>query len=228
MKYDGYSHSNGRKDRLDLLYNGSKLKELREICMAQRLATEYVNATMQMTDIQMDQFLQYTQAFRVTNRVKVMDSGEQEFVLEDESGEEVHLPFERKNGLYVCELSCRLVTPHLTNAVRKLFAAFKGSGKVNRIYRGFTMSYDYHAGTVHRITQVAGNDSIVIYEYKNTAGELQRLFNSNEAEKEIESIQHHINVLLDQRIAAGNDKLITKTIDERLRRFNQRLFVLEA
>ncbi|MGV2686377.1 non-ribosomal peptide synthetase module, partial [Clostridium perfringens] len=64
--------------------------------------------------------------------------------------------------------------------------------------------------------------------YKNTAGELQRLFNSNEAEKEIESIQHHINMLLDQRIAAGNDNLITKTIDERLRRFNQRLFVLEA
>ncbi|EGG36928.1 hypothetical protein HMPREF9412_4860, partial [Paenibacillus sp. HGF5] len=47
---------------MDLLYNGSKLKELREIFMAQRLATEYVNATMQMTDIQMDQFLQYTQA----------------------------------------------------------------------------------------------------------------------------------------------------------------------
>lgn len=196
--------------------------------MAQRLATEYVNATMQMTDIQMDQFLQFNQAFRVSNRVKVMDSGEQVFVLEDESGEEVHLPFERKNGVYICELSCRLVTPHLTNAVRKLFAAFRGSGRVNRIYRGFTMSYDYHEGTVHRITQITGNESIVIYEYKNTTGELQRLFNSNEAEKEIESIQHHINVLLDQRIAAGGNTFITMTIDERLRKYNQRLFVLEA
>ena len=65
--------------------------------MAQRLATEYVNATMQMTDIQMDQFLQYTQAFRVTNRVKVMDSGEQEFVLEDESGKK-----------FICPLNARM------------------------------------------------------------------------------------------------------------------------
>lgn len=196
--------------------------------MAQRLATEYVNATMQMTDVQMNQFLQSAHAFRVGSRVKVMDGGAQELVLEDESGEEVHLPFERKNGLYVCELSCRLVTPHLTNAVRKLFAACKGSGRVNRIYRGFTMSYDYRYGTVHRITQVSGNDSIVIYEYKNTAGELQRLFNSKEAEKEIEAIQLNINVLLDQRIAAGDDQRMIQAIDERLRRFNRRLFVLEA
>ncbi|OOC58319.1 non-ribosomal peptide synthetase module [Paenibacillus ihbetae] len=196
--------------------------------MAQRLATEYVNATMQMTDVQMDRFLQGTHALRVSSRVKVMDGGEHEFVLEDESGEEVHLPFERKNGLYVCELSCRLVTPHLADAVRKLFTAFKGSGKVNRIYRGFTMSYDYHVGTVHRITQMTGNESIVIYEYKNTAGELQRLFNSKEAEKEIESIQQNINFLLDQRIAAGNDMLKIQSIDEQLRSYNQRLFVLEA
>lgn len=195
--------------------------------MAHRLATEYVNATMQMTDVQMNQFLQSTITSQINFRVKVMDGGGQEIVLEDESGEEVHLPFERKDGFYVCELSCRLVTPQLTNAVRKLFSAFKGSGKVNRIYRGFIMSYDYHDGIVERIEQLAEDDCSLIYEYKNTAGELQRLYNSNETEKEIESIHLRINDLLDQRIAAVTMSSI-ESIDEQLRKFNQRLFVLEA
>lgn len=195
--------------------------------MAHRLATEYVNATMQMTDVQMNQFLQSTIASQINFRVKVMDGGGQEIVLEDESGEEVHLPFERKDGFYVCELSCRLVTPELTNAVRKLFSAFKGSGKVNRIYRGFIMSYDYHEGTVQRIAQLAEDACSLVYEYKNTTGELQRLFNSNETEREIESIHRNINDLLDQRIATVSRSMI-EHIDEQLRHYNQRLFVLEA
>ncbi|MFC7678072.1 non-ribosomal peptide synthetase module [Paenibacillus sp. GCM10028914] len=195
--------------------------------MAHRLATEYVNATMQMTDVQMNQFLQSTVISQINFRVKVTDGGGQEIVLEDESGEEVHLPFEREDGFYVCELSCRLVNPKLTNAVRKLFSAFKGSGKVNRIYRGFVMSYDYHEGTVKRIVQLAEDACSLVYEYKNTMGELQRLFNSNETEREIESIQRNINDLLDQRIAAVTPSIIER-IDEQLRQYNQRLFVLEA
>ncbi|WP_422660147.1 non-ribosomal peptide synthetase module [Paenibacillus sp. EC2-1] len=195
--------------------------------MAHRLATEYVNATMQMTDVQMNQFLQSTIASQINFRVKVMDGGGQEIVLEDESGEEVHLPFERKDGFYVCELSCRLVTSELTNAVRKLFSAYKGSGKVNRIYRGFIMSYDYHEGAVKRIAQLAEDACSLVYEYKNTTGELQRLFNSNETEREIESIQRNINDLLDQRITTVSPCIIER-IDEQLRNYNQRLFVLEA
>ncbi|WP_054956398.1 hypothetical protein [Paenibacillus dakarensis] len=195
--------------------------------MAHRLATEYVNATMQMTDVQMNQFLQSTITSQINFRVKVMDSGGQEIMLEDESGEEVHLPFERKDGLYVCELSCRLVTPGLTNAVRKLFSAFRGSGKVNRIYRGFIMSYDYHEGTVKRIVQLSEDASSLVYEYKNTTGELQRLFNSNETEKEIELIHKSINDLLDERFSAASLPVIDR-IDSQLRHYNQRLFVLEA
>lgn len=195
--------------------------------MAHRLATEYVNATMQMTDVQMNQFLQSTMTSQINFRVKVMDGGGQEILLEDESGEEVHLPFERKDGFYVCELSCRLVTLQLTNAVRKLFSAYKGSGKVNRIYRGFIMSYDYQEGNVKRIAQLAEDACSLVYEYKNTTGELQRLFNSNETEKEIESIHRKINDLLDQRIAALTASVI-EGIDTQLRQYNQRLFVLEA
>ncbi|WP_106768525.1 non-ribosomal peptide synthetase module [Paenibacillus faecalis] len=196
--------------------------------MAHRLATEYVNAIMQMTDVQMTQFLQSTIASQINFRVKVMEGGGQEIVLEDESGEEVHMPFElRGDGLYVCELSCRVITPHLTNAVRRIFTAFKGSGKVNRIYRGFIMSYDYLGGAVRRITQLSEDGCSLVYEYKDTAGELQRLYNSNETEKEIESIHRNINDLLDQRIAAVAVSDIGN-IDEQLRKYNQRLFVLEA
>lgn len=195
--------------------------------MAHRLATEYVNATMQMTDVQMNQFLQSTITTQINLRVKVMDGGGQEIVLEDEGGEEVHLPFERKDGFYVCELSCRLVTPELTNAVRKLFSACKGSGKVNRIYHGFIMSYDYQEGTVKRIAQLAEDACSLVFEYKNTTGELLRLFNSNESEREIESIHRNINDLLDQRISAVTPSIIER-IDQQLRQYNQRLFVLEA
>ncbi|NMO95290.1 non-ribosomal peptide synthetase module [Paenibacillus lemnae] len=195
--------------------------------MAHKIATEYVNATMQMTDVQMDQFLHGTTAAQFNIRVKVVDGGGHEFMLEDESGEEVHLPFERKNGLYICALSCRLVTPGLTNAVRKLFAAFKGSGRVNRIYRGFTMSYDYFDGTVQRIAQLTDGDCSLVYQHKDTVGELQRLFDNHATEREIECIQGRINDLLDQRLLTSSLSEI-QCIDEQLRNYNQRLFILEA
>ena len=195
--------------------------------MAHRLATEYVNAKMQMTDIQMNQFLQNTVPLQVNFRVKVIDGGGQEIVIDDDSGEEVHLSFERKNGMFVCVLSCRLITPRLTNTVRKLFSAYKGSGKVNRIYNGFIMSYDYLEGTVRRISQLTDGSCTLVYEYKNTAGELQRLYESREAEVEIDTIRGHINCLLDQRLAAAGPTAI-QSIDEQLRSYNQQLFMLEA
>lgn len=195
--------------------------------MANRIATEYVKATMRMTDIQMDQFLQHTTAYQVQHRVKVMDSGGQEIVLEGDSGEEVHLPFKLKDGMYVCELSCRLVTPSLTNAVRSLFAAHQGTGRVNRIYRGFMMSYDYQDGTVQRITQCTEESRSVVYAAKNTAGDLERLFLNDMAEREIEGVRCKINELLDQRLASAGSPEI-EGIDKELRDCHKRLFVLEA
>ncbi|MBO2943957.1 non-ribosomal peptide synthetase module [Paenibacillus sp. F411] len=195
--------------------------------MAHKIATEYVNATMQMTDVQMDQFLQGKRGSTLQMRVGVLEGGGHAIMLEDESGEEVHLPFERRNGMYVCELSCRLVTPKLTNEVRKLFAAFKGSGRVNRIYRGFTMSYDYHEGTVQRIAQLADGECSLVYEHKDTAGELERLFQSHAAEVEIKVIQDRVNALLDERLKSTS-MTHTRNIDEQLRLYNHRLFILEA
>lgn len=64
--------------------------------MAQRLAMEYVNATMQMTEFQLNQFLLTADTSYISHRVKVLGAGEQEIVLEEAGGEEVHLSLNAK------------------------------------------------------------------------------------------------------------------------------------
>lgn len=54
--------------------------------MAQRLATEYVNTTLQMTEFQMNQFLLTADTCYISHRVKVLGGGEQEIVLEENGG----------------------------------------------------------------------------------------------------------------------------------------------
>lgn len=194
--------------------------------MAQRLATEYVKATMRLSEPQMHLFLRMTEDGRLHHRVKVLDNGCQEIVLEDVSGEEVHFPFDRIEGFYICELSCRLVNQHLTNVVRKLFMAFKGDGVVHRIYEGFTMTYVYTQGTVRKIVEKTGENIRVIYEYKNTLLELQHLFQARDVEREINRVYAEIDSLLDTRNDATIEQL--HQIDETLARCQKRLFELEA
>jgi len=195
--------------------------------MAQRLATEYVNASLRLSEVQMSQFIHKVYDPHVRQRVKVLDNGSQEVVLEDDSGEEVHLPFDRRDGYYVCELSFRLEKPHLTNVMRLLFAAFKGSGMVTRIYNGFMMMYYYQDGRVRKIVEFSRDSYKLVYEFKDTLGELQRIYRNNDVEREIESIHARINALLDQRIVAKEAASVT-AIDDELRGYTRRLFVLEA
>lgn len=194
--------------------------------MAQRLATEYVKASLRLSEAQMSQFIHKVNDPHVRQCVKILDGGGQEVVLEDEDGEGIHLPFDRLNGFYVCEASFRLVNPHLTNVIRRLFAAFKGSGLVNRIYDGFTMMYYYEMGRIQKIVEHTESSYTIVYEYKNTIGELQRLFNANDIEREIVDIQHQINELLDLRLVSQESKI--KQIDQQLRQNTKRLFALEA
>ena len=93
--------------------------------MAQRLATEYVKTTLTLSETQMDEFLQAVDDPQVHYRIKVLDNGGQEIVLEHIAGEEVHLFFEAKEGGYVCELTCRLIHPQLTLFIRKLFVRLR-------------------------------------------------------------------------------------------------------
>ena len=194
--------------------------------MAQRLATEYVNASMRLTEVQMSQFIHKVYDPHVRQRVKVLDNGGQEVVLEDDGGEEVHLPFERVDGYYVCEMSFRLEKPHLTNVMRLLFAAFKGSGMVTRIYNGFMMMYYYQEGRVRKIVEYSRDSYKLVFEYKDAAAELQQIYRNNDIELEIARIRKEINALLDQRFIA--DEADVERIDNELRQCSRRLFVLEA
>lgn len=195
--------------------------------MAQRLATEYVNASLRLSEVQMSQFVHKVYDPHVRQRVKVLENGGQEVVLEDDGGEEVHLPFDRKDGYYVCELSFRLEKPHLTNVMRLLFAAFKGSGLVTRIYNGFMMMYYYQEGRVQKIVEYSRESYKLVFELKDTVKELQRIYRSNDVEMEIVRIRKSINGLLDERFVAQDTNEVER-IDDELRNCSRRLFVLEA
>ncbi|ETT45173.1 hypothetical protein C162_21588 [Paenibacillus sp. FSL R7-269] len=195
--------------------------------MAQRLAMEYVNATMQMTEFQLNQFLQTADTSYISHRVKVLGAGEQEIVLEEAGGEEVHLSFERKGGIYMGSLTCRVVNPHLINAVRKLFFMYKGTGTVNRIYKDLTMMYYYEGGSVRRISEVRPEGTKLIYQHKYSVAEMLAVYKRQSVEGEIEQLRQEIDRLLDMRNRSQQEAVINE-VDERLAEAAGQLFRLEA
>jgi hypothetical protein len=196
--------------------------------MAKRLATEYVNARLQLSADDLDRFVRFVGGQNIRIRVRVVGCGNQEMALVDEvSGEEVSLTFEQRDDRYVCELSCRLVHPKLTDAMRRAVAAFRGDAVVNRIYAGFTMTYYYKRGAVHKIVEHGRGGARVVFERRDTVGELESLYVSRQVEMEIERIQDAIDELLDLRnqCTSPDEK---RAVDERLREYTKRLFILEA
>ncbi|MBJ6362908.1 non-ribosomal peptide synthetase module [Paenibacillus sp. GCM10012307] len=196
--------------------------------MTQRLATEYVKARLELTEDEMSRFVRFFGDPHIRMQVRVLDGGNQELVLEDDaSKEEIRLTFERQEDLFVGELSCRLVYPKLTNAMRKAVSMFKGDAIVNRIYPTYTMVYYYVRGDVHKIIEFSKNKTHLVYESKNTMGQLEKQFNNLNIEQEIAFIQNAINKLLDLRNQAKRMEEIT-AIDELLREHARQLFMLEA
>lgn len=195
--------------------------------MAHRLATEYVKACLKLTEAEMTQFVQIFSEHHVVIQVKVFENGNQEMVFQDDSGEELVLSFECKSGIYVSEGSYRVGTAELANLMRKAVSSFKGDAIVNRIYPAFTMVYYYERGIVVKIVELTKQNSKIIYEYKNTQGKLEELFQKRSVELEIQLIQLDINRLLDQRNQM-KDVEILRVIDEQLHRMTHRLFALEA
>ncbi len=195
--------------------------------MAQRLATEFIKARLLLPESQMSKFLQHIQDPHVHYWVRVLDGGSREIVLEDESGEEVCLSFDRRRNLFVCELSCRLVNPRLTHLVRQLFVTFKGDGMVRRIYPGFVMLDFYADGSVRRIIELTGGTSRLVFEHRDQIPELEYRFRSTDIEKEIKQIRLRVDLLLDRRQASVclEEKL---RIDRMLQTESKRLFILEA
>lgn len=195
--------------------------------MAQRLATEFIKARLLLPESQMSKFLQHIHDPRIRCRVRVLDGGSREIVLEDESGEGVCLPFDRRRNLFVCELSCRLVNPRLTHLVRQLFVTFKGDGMIRRIYPGFVMLDFYADGSVRRIIELAGSASRLVFEHRDQVPELEYRFRTTDIEKEIEQIRLRVDLLLDRRRSgiSAEEKL---RIDRLLHKEARRLFILEA
>lgn len=196
--------------------------------MAQRIATEYVNASLQLTADEMSGLIRFFEEQHIKQQVLVLDNGNHEMVLEDDAGrEEVRLTFERQQDRYVCVMSCRLIHPKLTNAMRKAVSVFRGDAIVNRIYPNYTMNYIYEQGAVRKIVEYAGGNTRVVFEYKDTIGQLEAQFRITDVEQEIVILQGAINQLLDLRNQC-KDKEQIAVIDERLRSHTRSLFLLEA
>lgn len=195
--------------------------------MAQRFATVYVKTCLTLSEAQMLEFVRLFQDHQVLLRVKVFENGSQEVVLADVQDGEISLTFDRVGGAYVCRGTCRLTGPKLTNLMRSAVSAFKGSAVVNRLYQGFTMVYHYERGAVVKIAEVKGNSETVVYEHKDTLGQLEQLFLKKSVEAEIDAVYAHINQLLDLRNESPQED-IQRIIDERLQKLTHRLFVLEA
>ncbi|MBO9609732.1 MAG: non-ribosomal peptide synthetase module [Paenibacillaceae bacterium] len=195
--------------------------------MAQRLATEYVKTCLELTEAEMSHFIQLFADHQASLYVKVLENGSQEIVLSDDANTDVVLSFERKHGKYVCTGSCRMTSLKLVNAMRQAVALYKGSATVHRIYRGYTMVYQYERGSVVRITEWKGDEMKLIYEHKDTVAELTELFKMNEVELEITAVQSQIDGLLDARNRMS-DAPSRMVVDKRLKQLSHRLFVLEA
>ncbi len=195
--------------------------------MAKRLATVYVKTCLILTEAEMSRFLQMIAEHQVVLKVKVCENGNQEVVIQADAGEELVLTFERMGGQYVCKGSCQIRDAKLTNIMRKAVAAFKGDAVVHRIYTGYTIAYYYERGSVSKITELSGRGEKVIFERKDSLGEMQRLFSSRRIETEIGVTRMEINALLDLRNHVRNQNA-RKRIDERLQRLSHKLFVLEA
>ncbi len=196
--------------------------------MAQRVATEYVNANLQLSEAEMPKLISMCELQQLRLQVFVLDNGNQEVVLEDESvGESIRLTFERADGRFRCSLTCRVVHPKLANALRNLVATFRGDAVVNRIYQGFTMIYHYIQGKVARIVECKGTNLRTVFEHRDTAGRLQTLFNLLSVEEEINRLRNSVNDLLDLRNQTEEPGLI-REIDQSLKYHSRMLFALEA
>ena len=196
--------------------------------MAQRLATEYVKTCLVLDEAELSQLLQLFQNHNLVFKVKVLELGDQEVVFENASGaDSLALTFERKLGKYVLEGSCRFTDLRLANAMRKAVSQYKGDAIVNRIYESYTVEYQYRAGAVVRITERTKRGDRLVYEHKDTIGELARTFRGIGAEAEIQVLRLEINEWLDRRNGGANPDEIAR-IDAELHRLSHRLFVLEA
>lgn len=199
--------------------------------MAKRLATKFVKADLQFTEEEMGRFIERLRLTEhaVNLKVRICENGNQEVVLRDpEMGEDVVLPFEKRRDRYVAIGCTFLLHSHrLAETMRKAIVTGRGNARMHRIYSSFTMVYEYAGGTVVRITERSGAGEKPIYEYRDSAGELERLYVDQSVEEQIRETREKIDVLLDRRNRLNGAGQIDQ-VDRQLAGHAHRLFVLEA
>jgi len=200
--------------------------------MPQRAATEYVYARLSLVKADMPRFAALCDALRVRIKVCVLDNGNQELVLSDEiGGESVRLTLVDNDDRYTCLLSCRITRPGLAQALNRALAAFRGDAMVNRIYRGFVITYHYLDGKVARIVEKREGEPSIIFERRlpgqPPADSLEALFRMRTVEERIAGLRREVDELLDRRNRAA-DAADIAAIDLSLKERSLRLFALEA
>lgn len=194
--------------------------------MAQRLATEYVHASLKLTLAQLMQLIEMFAQTKAVIHARVMDGGSQQIELQDRQNQ-LMMEFRYDSGLYVSEGSYKLQSAELINVMRQAIRLFKGDAVVHRVYEGFRMIYHYEKGHVVKILESSAVTEKVIYEYRDTLGKFEQTYKRQAAEVEIGMLQHEINELLDLRNRTGETHILS-LIDERLALAAHKLFVLEA
>ncbi len=191
--------------------------------MAKRLATHYLFLKLDLTRSQMQSFLKLFDTQQTPTQVLVLENGDQELIIQDQ-GLEIPLTFHPYGKRYVFEGSFILKDVKLANTFRAAVQQFEGHAQVRRMYEGYHMEYSYAYGNVTRIEECRGEQTRLIYEYKDTLGEMTRMYADRTVEDEIEWTQLQINQLLDQRLKGE----FIQEIDQKLKELSHQLFVLEA
>lgn len=195
--------------------------------MAQRVATEYKNVVLELKPTELQSFITLFNTPDFHPEVRVFENGETELVLHD-NGQEIPLTFKWMGTHYHFEGAYTIYNLKLANQMRIAVRQFRGTAIAHRVFSGYTMIYYYLDGTVIRIVEEKKGVLTLVFEYKDTAGELQRLYESRGTEYEISWIRVYIDQLLDLRNRRGVINASTNEIDHRLQELAHRLFVLEA
>lgn len=198
--------------------------------MARRLATEYVNICLRLSEKQLRNLQHLQKMFGCDfHDVTVLSNGHNEVRLSDKvSGESLVLDFERgEDGYWVHRATCYTKSQKLAEMMRQFIRHFKGDAISHRIYINFTMVYYYAQGKVAKIIELSELGRSVVYEKKQLRSLLQQLYQRQDVEAMIREVKRTIDQLLDER---NNVKIATKqrAIDEQLSRAARQLFYLEA
>jgi len=191
--------------------------------MAKRLATHYECLKLELTPVQMRLMFQFFEKQESTTQICILDNGDRELTLQDED-QAIPLTFQSYGHQYVFEGSVMVKDIHLANMIRKVIQEYHGHAKAHRIYDTYVMQYDYAYGNVVKIQEIRDGEIRLVYEYKDTLGDLTRLYQARGVEDQITWVRLQIDQLLDQR----NKGLYIDEIDSALKKLTQELFVLEA